>query len=362
MAKATDIPGLDCEASALEGARLVLRARLEELCALREGALDWSDIEGVHAMRVATRRLRSAVRDFQHILPQALPRRRLKAIADALGAVRDMDVAIAALDRLHPKAEEEEVAEEIEQLKAEHRTRRDGARASLEPAITEEALNKLREKFIAALKGEMKRAGEKGGHGKRAGSKENSFRRLGRKLILSRFHELHQLSRSLYQPFETEPLHRMRIAAKRLRYAIELFSPCWPDKVKPFTQEIAELQKSLGELHDCDIWIADLGVRLDRLHRGETGDGAPASASHAQRHQRACIWLFRYFVKERIKHFRAALARWHKWETTDFLTRLSTTLEAAPAAAQPLPETSPASDAVASRHEEPEAAAAAAAE
>jgi CHAD domain-containing protein len=369
LAKARDIGGLDCEASAADGARLVLHARLEELCALRSGALDWSDIEGVHAMRVASRRLRSALRDFQPLLPKNIPRRRLKAIADALGAVRDMDVAIAELERLQAKAEDDELAAEIEELTAEHRARRDEARKCLEEAITEEALNRLREKFIARLDETQGDAGKKGRHGKRAKARAGSFREFGQQLILSRFDELHQLSRSLYQPFETEPLHRMRIAAKRLRYVMELFSPCWPGQIAPFAQEVAGLQRSLGELHDYDIWIAALGRRLDELHPEEVGDEATQAETEASEpdsneppQQRAAIWLFRHFVKERIRHFRAALARWHKWETTAFLARLKDCLAAEPAAHPEKPETSTASGRAPSSHEEQDKASAASAE
>ncbi len=64
MAKATEIVGLDCEASAAQAIVIVLRARFAEMCALRDAALEWSEPEGVHDMRVASRRLRSALRDF----------------------------------------------------------------------------------------------------------------------------------------------------------------------------------------------------------------------------------------------------------------------------------------------------------
>lgn len=368
MARAREIGGLDCEASAVEGARIVVRARLEELCALRAGALDWSEIEGVHAMRVASRRLRCALRDFQPLLPKSVPSRRLKAIADALGAVRDMDVAIAELDRLQAKAEDEELAAEVEELTAQHRARRDEARARLEEAITEEALDRLQGKFIARLDETPGAVGKKGKHGKRAKAGAGSFREFGQRLILSRFNELHHLSRSLYQPFETEPLHRMRIAAKRLRYAMELFSPCWPGQIAHFAQEVAWLQRSLGELHDYDIWIASLGKRLDSFHEEETGaevaqaDAESPVANSNTEQQRASIWLFRHFVKERIKHFRAALARWHKWETTDFLAHLKTVLAEEHAATAEKPETSTASEPESSHHGEQDKASAASAD
>jgi CHAD domain-containing protein len=345
----------------LEGARLVVRVRLEELCDLRSGALDWTGLEGVHDMRVASRRLRSALRDFQPVLPKALPRRRLKAIADALGGVRDMDVAIAELESLQAKAEDD-LAAEIERLIAEHRERRDEARERLAETIPEETLDRLREKFIARLDEPSKHAGRKGRRAKRARAGESSFREFGQQLILSRFDELHQRSRSLYQPFETEPLHRMRIDAKRLRYAMELFSPCWRGTISPLAHEVAELQKSLGELHDYDIWIEGLGKRLDSLHAGEAGYEAAAETGVPDSdtpQQRAVIWLFRHFVKERIKHFRSALARWNKWETTDFLAHLRDCLAAEPKAPDAKPET-PAATTEAAEHDESDKASAAA--
>ena len=86
MSKASEIVGLDCEASAAEGIRLLLHTRLEEMCVLRDGALDWSDIEGVHDMRVGSRRLRSALRDFKPFLKRRKHRRAgdaIKRIADS---------------------------------------------------------------------------------------------------------------------------------------------------------------------------------------------------------------------------------------------------------------------------------------
>ena len=91
MAKAKEIFGLDCGAEARAGIRLVLLSRLEEMSAFRAAAIDQGSIEGVHDMRVASRRLRSALGDF---LPYLRKRKLLgskddlKRVADALGRVR----------------------------------------------------------------------------------------------------------------------------------------------------------------------------------------------------------------------------------------------------------------------------------
>jgi CHAD domain-containing protein len=325
--KAAEIAGLDCEASALEGAKVVLHARLEEMCALREKALDFSDIKGVHDMRVASRRLRSVVRDFLPLLPNRFPRKRLKAIADALGDVRDEDVAIKELDKLRAEAEGD-VAAGIEHLTDEHRWRRERARAILEEKINEQTIGKLREKFDSALDGALKVEAEKSSRANQSKIRVVSFRHAGHKIILLRLTELQQLSDSLYQPFETKPLHRLRIAAKRLRYAMELFTPCGSNHLLGFAQEIAKLQKSLGDLHDCDVWIADLGARLSRWDENSVDNGSDADAQAPE--HRADVWLLLHFVKERTRHFREALARWHEWETTSFFTHLSACLETAP--------------------------------
>jgi hypothetical protein len=150
-----------------------------------------------------------------------------------------------------------------------------------------------------------------------------SFRQAGREVIESRIEELREFSNSLHHPFDVEPLHEMRIAAKRLRYALEMFAQCWGGRLSTCSREVAELQTSLGELRDCDIWLEDLGTRLDR-HRDESGVDAGQAAD--SRIRLGAIWLLNHFAKERGKHFRRALARWHKWETSWFFERMKDVL------------------------------------
>jgi len=61
MAKAKRIKGINCNSEAPAGMKLVLVTRFGELIHFHSAALDWSDPEGVHSMRVASRRLRSAL-------------------------------------------------------------------------------------------------------------------------------------------------------------------------------------------------------------------------------------------------------------------------------------------------------------
>ena len=100
MAKARDIPGLSADASFADAAAKVVAVRAEELADHADNVLDTTDIERVHDMRVATRRLRAVLEIFSPCFPKRLHRdvlRDVKALADALGERRDPDVHIASL-------------------------------------------------------------------------------------------------------------------------------------------------------------------------------------------------------------------------------------------------------------------------
>jgi CHAD domain-containing protein len=99
MAKAADVP-LEPGMSFADAAALTVSVRAGELWEHSENVLDMSDIERVHDMRVATRRLRAVLEIFQPAFPRAAHAEVLtevKALADALGARRDPDVHLEAL-------------------------------------------------------------------------------------------------------------------------------------------------------------------------------------------------------------------------------------------------------------------------
>lgn len=338
MAKAKEIEGLNCDAEALSGIRLVLHTRFGEMLELRAAALDGSNIEGIHDMRVASRRLRSAIKDFRDYLgKRALPKRRLKEVADALGGVRDQDVAIEGLEKMRALAGEagagEDVIAGIGQLVNERATLRQRARVKLALIIADGRLADLENKFRTQLEsvGDEKAGANGGKRGKRGrgAKKDVSFEQAGREVIRGRVEALQDLSHSLHHPYDIVPLHRMRIVAKRLRYAMELFAPCWNDTLTSYAHEVSELQSSLGDLHDCDIWIAELGARLDR-NRTESNINLTGGAANHLHVRRAAFWLLDHFTKERGKNYRQALARWQEWETTNFFAQLESVLNNAP--------------------------------
>jgi CHAD domain-containing protein len=318
MAKAKEIAGIDCTRQASEVVPLVLGARIEEMCSLRTRALEFSDPEGVHDIRVASRRVRSALRDFLPYLRKArvsASGRQLKEIADKLGVVRDCDVTIIALEKLQPTVTPE-VAAGLERIIKAQKDRRDPARKELSRALGSRALSEFKRDFLQAVEAAILPAS--GAKASRMNSA--SYKAFATATLLKRVKDLERLSTSLYEPHKTKPLHDMRIAAKRLRYGLDLFAHCWGEPLGMFSRQVAQLQSSLGELHDCDIWIEDFGKRLVRLKTKSDDPPAP------QDERDAMIWLLSHFTRLRTKHFRAALARWHEWEAKDFCERLTATL------------------------------------
>ena len=350
MAKAREIP--DCgSVSAAEGALLVLRTRLDEMLSFRDAALDWSDPAGVHDMRVASRRLRSIAKDFGRYLPKSQAkklRRGVRNLADALGEVRDEDVALAALEKIAEAAPPELVAA-FESVATARRARRKRARVQLFGALEAEAFAQLRAELFACLT--PRNASEPGAGGPdrdqsdsaadaadegRSGADEGgedrpdaprqAFPEAGREIIERHLRDFTKLSPNLFRPHDSEGLHDLRISAKELRYALELFSACWGGRLQPLAKEIARLQSSLGDLHDCDAWIKELGKRL----AAETERGGAAAlldqAAAPGVERRAALWLFRHFTAERASLYGEALARWHAWENYGLLAHVRETL------------------------------------
>ena len=313
MAKAKQIAGIDCEGAAADAIRLVLITRFKEMCARREGALDWSGPEGVHDMRVSSGRLRGALRDFKPYLRKGDVSAVLKkaaALADALGAVRDQDVAIIGLQKLAAGAPMEAAAI-VDQLMRTRETIRKAARKTLRQSLQKGQLNKLQKDFIAAIDSATE-SPKRRGRNARAGA---SYREVARRVIMARLKEVEKLSDGLYQPLSIKPLHKLRIAAKRLRYALELFEPCWGKGISAFAKRVAALQSSLGELHDSDIWIETFGEHLNGVGK-QPRDRAGAA-----------LWLLSHFVRLHSKHLRTTLALWRDWEANDIGSCLRNALE-----------------------------------
>ena len=318
MAKAK-IRGLDCAASADAMIRLVLRAQVNELCKHREKAIAWKDPEGVHDMRVLSRRLRSSINDFKtYFRKGSLPRPALRSIADNLGTVRDIDVELIALHELKSEARGD-AAEGIKLLMAEWKRQRRAARVKLKAAIDPSATTEFRKQFLAKLQ-IITISVPAAAPPDQIAPAVASFRDLGVRVIDARLRDFIRASPSLYRPYDIKKLHELRILAKRLRYSMELFAPCLGKELAANAKEVAHMQTSLGELHDCDVWIRDLGARLKRPSRKTMPE------PNAEKLKAGATWLLKHFATERMQHYADAVARLEQWETNGFFEQIKSLL------------------------------------
>ena len=149
MARARDVPGFDCEEPFARAAARVVEVRAAEVFAHSDGVLDLDEIERVHDMRVATRRLRAALEVFEPCFPAKRHRKTLKwvkALADALGERRDRDVAIEFLEGFSaeaPDADRGALEALIKRLRQEQRE----ANEQLAPYVAPKRLKKLRRRL-----------------------------------------------------------------------------------------------------------------------------------------------------------------------------------------------------------------------
>jgi CHAD domain-containing protein len=151
MAKARDIDGLRADMPFAEAAAATVAVRAEELFEHSENVLDMSDIERVHDMRVASRRLRAVLEIYAPCFPtdQFKPLlKEVKALADALGARRDPDVLLDKLSELEavlPKA----ATPGIEAFAAPARVEQERGNDVLAAALAEAERNDLRGRLAA---------------------------------------------------------------------------------------------------------------------------------------------------------------------------------------------------------------------
>jgi CHAD domain-containing protein len=158
MAKARDIEALGCDMPYGQAAAHVVAVRAQELFAQADGVLDVTDIERVHDMRVATRRLRAVLEIFAPCFPATEHKavlRDVKRLADALGARRDPDVQLAALERFG-QATAKADAPGVEAFAAQLREEQAAANIALAAALAKaeaDDLEGMLERLVAAAEG-----------------------------------------------------------------------------------------------------------------------------------------------------------------------------------------------------------------
>ena len=243
VAKAREIPELTTELPYGEVAARVLEVRTDELIEHSENVLDMADIERVHDMRVATRRLRAAIEVFRPCFPKgegkrgAAARSRRWRTRSASGATATWrSTRSTASPRAMPAPDRPGIRSLIDRFAAEQ----ERANAELGPFVDEARLAELRDRLLglaaaAAGRGRRRRSPpSRRGRSRREGPQGQEARPARRRCARTPPGSSSSASTSCARSLprrstrrQSETQHDLRIAAKRLRYVLEATGFCF---------------------------------------------------------------------------------------------------------------------------------------
>jgi CHAD domain-containing protein len=243
--------------------RKAIHRNLERMLRHEPGVVAGEDPEEVHDMRVATRRMRSTLavcRD--HLDPRAVRRfaKDLRRLAQRLGAVRDLDVFGLRL-AAHRQTLAPAASAELQPLRDAWHARREKARAALLDFLTSERYRNLGEELAAFAN--TPDSGEPPPLGRDGTPAAHRVADLAPTLIYQRLAAVRAFEDWL--PTAARPLpidghpaplaryHALRIAAKRLRYALEAFADALGEGTKSLLADLKALQEHLGDLQDAAV-------------------------------------------------------------------------------------------------------------
>lgn len=284
-------PGVEATDTLAEAGRKVLGFHFAEMVRHEEGTRSGVDIEDLHDMRVATRRMRAAFEVFaggfrsRAIDPYL---KGLRATGRALGRVRDLDVFMEKAQHYLETLPEEE-------------------RGGLDPLLKawRQEREKDREEMLAHLNGEdyvvfkrrfltfLTTPGE--GARKAAPPTPRLVREVLPVLVYTRLGTVRAFAPVL-DSATIEQLHALRIEFKKLRYTLEFFREVLGGEARELIEEIKVLQDHLGDLNDADVACQILREFLDEWENrqlmvpiDERDDPEPIVAylatRHAERHR-----------------------------------------------------------------------------
>lgn len=171
------------------------------------------------------------------------------------------------------------------------------------------------------------------------------FAQNARRIVSVRLEELTSLGSRALLPDAVEELHDTRIAAKRLRYVLELASPALGRPASNGARVARGLQDLLGEIHDCDVMLPRIREHAERLRAEDAeavrlhadrprADLEPEAGLEAPNLERylGIEALTAYLTARRAILFERFVREWHALERRDFAGKLLTGLNPAPPA------------------------------
>lgn len=297
-------PGVRADEPMAEAGRKVLRFHFDRMLLHEAGARAGQEVRPLHAMRVAARRQRAALRLFgDSYKPKALKplRSGLQTLAGCLGAVRDLDVLLSAAREYQASLPAPEAAA-LEPLLGAWMAERDTARAALAHHFDSDRYAAFKQ-HAAAFTHTPGVGVRPPGRGVRP--------LLVRQVLPARLWEHYAAVRAYETALPGAPLetvHALRLAAKRLRYALEFLAEALDPAAAEAIAAVVALQDHLGALQDLDVTIARLRAFDEALGRHP-----------AQPDTRRAVRAYLAACRDRLRRLRRTLSSpWRRVDSPQF--------------------------------------------
>lgn len=236
---------LSSKASADTTLKQIVETCLMQLQGNQDMVLYGHDIEGVHQMRIAIRRLRAALKIFSRILHRESAETIIKDLAwinNLLGNARDLDVFIT--QTLPPILAQMPNQPSLALLAKQARQAKKSAYLDVQKALTSQRYQHLLLSMGDWLENQAQQNQK---------IKQPTIAEIAQAMLSKRFEQLEKSGRQLEQA-SAEKRHRTRIAAKKLRYLAEFFASLYPTKkTKLFLKGLSQVQDQLGNMNDINV-------------------------------------------------------------------------------------------------------------
>ena len=271
-----------------------------------EGVKTAQDIEHIHRMRVASRRLRAALPLFASCFPEKKYQQwmeEIRKVTRALGEARDTDVQIAFLTKLIKKRDARKHADDPDSAPSFRLT------GDVETILLS-GLQKKRLKLQTAVVSSLENLENSGVidemrvffHNQEMRAKSTrkkpspyGIAPVAASRIARRLTKLHSYEGWVHNPDAIAEHHAIRIAAKKLRYTMEVYGPLYRRGLKKPLSRVKKIQEILGDLHDCDVWIDTVMVMLVKERLTSQATTGPKNMRVSK------VTRYKHFLAEREK-------------------------------------------------------------
>jgi CHAD domain-containing protein len=162
---------------------------------------------------------------------------------------------------------------------------------------------------------------------------DGTFHDNAARIISTRLDELYAFDPAIRDPSNITELHDMRIAAKRLRYVLEIVGFAFGPPAKQLQKEATWLQEVLGEVHDCDVLIPLVDEHVGRLRDIDRdhllaygGEPAALATSPNRTRYRGLEGLVAFLEARRQMRYDEFVDHWDRLLASQFRERVETTL------------------------------------